>query len=488
MSFRSHPSLQAGTNNVLRTKVACTIGPASSSKESLGKLVDIGMSIARINMSHCTPENAAEIIRNLREYTDASREHPEVGVWVDINGPKVRTGKLINGTPVHLKKGDDFFFLNDSSAIGDNTKVSTSYSRELLHVGDRIFVDDGTLSFTVVERLEDCIKTVVDNNAVLGENKGINFPDRTIDDLPAISERDRKDIMFAMKQNVDFISISCIRDIEDVEEVRMILGNSNIKMLAKIENKRAMNNFESILMVADGIVIDRGYLGAEVDVDVISIAQKKMVALANTAGKPILIANQMLESMVSSPYPTRSEASDVTNAVMDGVDGLVLSGETAIGEYVMETVATMRKIIYQAELNTNYLEYQMKAMRNVAKPIHINESIASSAVLCGRQVGAAVIMVLTEVGGTARLVAKYRPLIPVIAATTVRKTARQMSANFGLIPYYHHSGPETAIRDTLLYAKDIGLCKTGDIAVITSGQVIGFLEGTTTKMQLVIVP
>ncbi|KAJ8326800.1 hypothetical protein BDV3_001441 [Batrachochytrium dendrobatidis] len=488
MPYIAHPSLQAGTNNVLRTKVACTIGPASRSKEVLSALVNSGMSIARINMSHSTYDNAAQIIRNLREYTDASKDHPEVGIWVDINGPKVRTGKLVDGKPVHLKKGDSFLFVNDSSVIGDHTQVSTNYTRELLQVGDKVFVDDGLLSFTVTERLENAVKAVVDNNGILGENKGVNFPDRRIDDLPAICEKDKKDILFAMQQNVDFISISCIRDIEDVEEVRMILGNSHTKMLAKIENKRAMNNFESILNVADGIVIDRGYLGAEVDVDVICVAQKKMVALANTAGKPILIANQMLESMVSNPYPTRSEASDVTNAVMDGVDGLVLSGETAIGEYVIETVATMRKIIYQAELNTNYLEYQMKAMRSVTKPIHINESIASSAVLCARQVGAAIIMVLTEAGGTARLVAKYRPLIPVIAATTVRKTARQMSANFGLVPYYHSTGPETAIRDTLLYAKDIGLCKAGDIAVITSGQVVGFLEGTTTKMQLVVVP
>ncbi|KAL2919823.1 Pyruvate kinase [Polyrhizophydium stewartii] len=429
-----------------------------------------------------------DIIRCLREYTDSLEEHFEVAVWIDINGPKVRTGKLAGGKPVHLKKGDEFFFVNDDSLVGDNTKVATTYTRELVRVGDKLKIDDGLLSFTVVERLENSIRTIVENNGILGENKGINFPERTIEDLPAISEKDRKDMLFAMKQDVDFISISCIRDIQDAEEVRMLLGNSQIKMLAKIENQRALSNFESILRVADGIVIDRGYLGSEVDVDIIAIAQKKMVAMANAAGKPILIANQVLESMVSNPRPTRSESADVANAVMDGVDGLVLSAETAVGEYVDETVKAMRKIAYQAELNTNYLEYQMKAMRNVPKPVHVNESIASSAVLCARQVGATIIMVITEAGGTARLVAKYRPLIPVVAATTVRKTARQLSANFGLVPYYHSGHVQTVIKDTLTYARDIGLCKAGDIAVVTSGQVIGFLEGTTTKMQLVRVP
>eukprot|EP00842_Homolaphlyctis_polyrhiza_P003560 jgi/Hompol1/4204/HPOL_003536-RA len=445
----------------------------------IARLVSAGMNVARINMSHCSQETAAQIIADLRAYTDSIVESPEVGVWLDINGPKIRTGKLAGGNPVHLKKGDEFFFVNDRDIIGDNTKVSTSYSREFVQVGDTFYVDDGLLSFRVLERLDDSIRTVILNSGVLGENKGINFPERVADDLPAVNPKDLKDIQFAIAHDVDFISISCIRDIEDVEE---------IKMLAKIENKRAMNNFDSILKMADGIVIDRGYLGAEIEVEVVAIAQKKMITLANAAGKPILVANQMLESMLTSPHPTRSEAADIANAVMDGADGLVLSAETAVGEFVIEAVETMHKIAYQAELNTNYLEYQMRAMRNVTKPIHVNESIASSAVLCARQTDAAIIAVLTEAGGTARLVAKYRPIIPVVAATTVKKTARQMTLHFGLVPYFHSRGVDTLVQDTLKYAADLGLCKTGDIAVITSGQVVGFLEGTTTKMQIVQVP
>lgn len=192
-----------------------------------------------------------------------------------------------------------------------------------------------------------------------------------------------------------------------------------------------MDNFESILKMADGIVLDRGYLGAEVDVDLVVIGQKKMIAQANVAGKSVLVANQILESMVSHPHPTRSEAADVANAVMDGVDGFVLSSETAIGNHVFEVLKVARRIATQAEKATNYLEYQMKAMRNVTKPIHVNESIASSAVLCARQVGADIIVCITEAGGTARMVAKYRPLIPVIATTMNRQTAcRNMKLNF----------------------------------------------------------
>ena len=230
---------------------------------------------------------------------------------------------------------------------------------------------------------------------------------------------------------------------------RFLLGNSQIKLIAKIENKRGMDNFESILRMSDAIVIDRGYLGAEVDIDIVATAQKRMIGLANTAGKPVLVANQVLESMKSHPRPTRSEAADIANAVMDGTDGLVLSSETAVGEYVVESINTMRKIALQAERQTNYLEYSLKQMRNVPKPIGVSESIASSAVMCARQVNANVIICLTELGGTARLVAKYRPPVPVVAATMFRKTAQQLGMCFGVVPYFHDGPQDLLISETM---------------------------------------
>ncbi|KAJ3130280.1 Pyruvate kinase [Nowakowskiella sp. JEL0407] len=452
------------------------------------------MDILRINLSHTTHEVASQIITDLHDYIDEAKIAAEVGVWVDINGPKVRTGKLPEGKDVYVEQGADFFFVNDISLIGDNTKIATTYTKELVNIGDKIFVDDGAMSFTVVERLADSIRTEADHSGYVGENKGINFPSHVIEELPALSEKDKKDLNFALDTGVDFISLSCIRNIEDVEEARLMLGNSKAKLLAKIENERSMQNFESILRLADGIVIDRGYLGAEVDVEVVTMNQKKMVALANIAGKPILVASQMLESMRVSARPTRSEAADIANTVMDGVDGLVLSAETAVGRYPVEAVETMRRIAISAEHNVNYYEYQLKMMRSIPKPVGVSESIASSAVTMARQVNASIIICATELGGTvltpfiARLVAKYRPQIPVLAATCIKQTARQLNMCFGL-RMYHHKGPiETVVDGTLRYAVEIGLAKPGQIAVVTSGQVVGFLEGVTTKMQVVTVP
>ncbi|KAJ2999713.1 hypothetical protein HDV02_001956 [Globomyces sp. JEL0801] len=466
-----HPCVLS--DGIIKTKFACTIGPgiyfllsnplASNDIDTLRALVKGGMNLARLNLSHCSHAFAVDVIANLRKIQLEDQDRSEVAIWIDVNGPK----------------------------------IATTYTKELVQIGDLMCVDDGAISFVVTERLENSIRTVVENDGVLAENKGINFPQHSIDDLPALSAKDKADVAFAVEQEVDYVSVSCLRDMDDIAELRrMLLGNSSIKILAKIENKKGMDNFESILKMADGIIIDRGYLGAEVELELVVIAQKKMINMANHAGKPIFIANQILESMRTNYRPTRSEAADVCNAVMDGADGLVLSAETAVGQYVLESLSTIRKICYKAEQNTNYLEYQMKAMRNVTKPIHINESIASSAVLAARQVGASLIVIFTELGGTARLVAKYRPVIPVLAATTIKQTARQLEAAFGLVPSYHDNSGNV-IKEALgnnssltisEYATQIGLCKSGEIAIVTSGQVIGFKEGTTTKMQVMTIP
>ncbi|KAI8855049.1 pyruvate kinase [Chytridium lagenaria] len=432
LSFHAASSM---SSEILRTKLVCTIGP--------GK----GLNVCRLNLSHCTHEFAKKVIKDLRSYIEETSNTAEVGIWIDINGPKVQC---------LFDSRDDFYFVNDETLVGDNT-------RELVKVGDKMFVDDGLLSFTVLERLPNAIRCRVDNSGYLGETSYV------IEELPAVSAKDAADISFAISQGVDFISVSCIRTIEDIEEVRMLLGNSKIKLLAKLKTS-------SILKLADGIVVDRGYLGAEVDVELVTMAQKRMIMQANVTGKSILVANQMLETMKTTPgQPSGgcwkpSLIFYVANAVMD---------ETAVGSYIFEALDTMRRIAYQAEKNTNYLEYQVKMTRSVPKPISVSESIASSAVLSAHQVNASIIVCITELGGTARLVAKYRAQIPVVAATLVRQTARQMASTFGLVPYFTL---------TVRYAYELGLCKPGDIAVITSGQSVGFLEGTTTKMQLYPVP
>ncbi len=421
-------------------------------------------------------EFARQVIADLRDYLNSTNTRAEVGIWIDINGPKVRSGPLLDGKPVHLHAGSTFYVVN-SETIGDETKVATTYTKKLLAVGDKIVIDDGLISLSVVERVDEGVKCIVDNNGILGEYKGINFPSHVIEDLPAVSEKDAQDLQFALDMQCDFISVSCIRNIQDVAEVRMLLGNSRIKLLSKIENERSLENYEAILRISDGIVIDRGYLGAEVDVEFVTTAQKQIILKANVAGKPVFVSNQMLESMREHPRPSRSESSDIANAVLDGADGLVLSAETAVGKFVVQAAKTMRRIAWHAERGNNYTEWQAKLMRTVPKPIGVSESIASSAVLCARQIDAAIIVCITEFGGTARLIAKYRPSIPIVVATLIAQTARQLNASFGVVPYYHAGEPASIVLETLRFAKELGLCKAGDTCIITSGQHIGFLEG-----------
>ncbi|KXS20159.1 pyruvate kinase [Gonapodya prolifera JEL478] len=485
---RLHPAFYGEAPNLTKTKIVATIGPASASKEAIAQFVNLGVSVFRLNMSHCTHEFALQVIKDLRSYLEETELTAEVGIWVDINGPKVRTGKLKGDKPVQLIAGQDFYVINDENYEGDEKGVATTYTKKLVEIGDKIIVDDGLIALNVVERVPEGVRCIVENSGLLGPHKGINFPSHVIEELPAVSDKDAQDLKFALDNQADFVSVSCIRNLDDVQEVRLLLGNSRTKLLSKIENERSLENFEAILKISDGIVIDRGYLGAEVDVEYVTSAQKQVIAMANTAGKPVLVSNQMLESMKDHPRPSRSEAADVANAVLDGADGLILSAETAIGKFMIEAVTTMRRISWHAEKGNNYVEWQAKLMRTIPKPIGISESIASSAVLCARQVGAACIIAVTEFGGTARLISKYRPSIPIIVATLIRQTARQMGVSFGIVPYYHPGSPETILYETVRFIVELGLAKPGDIVVVTSGQNIGFLEGTTTKMQVLNVP
>ncbi len=322
------------------------------------------MSIARLNLSHASHAFAVKVIQAIRQAEEELHLPTNIGIWVDVNGPKIRSGRLVPECEggVELYKGDVFTFLADPTILGDNTKVHANYPKEFIQVGDRVFIDDGLLSFTVTHHNGEQLQTTVDNSGVLGENKGVSFPTRIVDKMPTISAKDRNDILFALDQNVDFVSVSCIRGIADVEEMRILLGNSKIKvgapdgcgvdggtgrhrrltshlnihthmhacthahmhtcthtpslqLVAKIENRSGLDNFAGILKMADVVVIDRGYLGAEVESEVIAIAQKKMIALANTAGKPVLVANQMLESMRTHPRPTRSESAGMCDCV-----------------------------------------------------------------------------------------------------------------------------------------------------------------------------
>jgi pyruvate kinase len=389
-------------------------------------------------------------------------------------------------------------------------------------------VDDGLLSFSVNDIVSlECdqygIICSVDNAGMkhslhrymcikqtlvlgfLGESKGINLPSYSPNKI-SLTAQDIEDVKFGMDQNVDFITLSCIRTETEIMEVRKILGNTKIKILSKIENREGLERFEAILKISDGIIIDRGYLGVEIDITKIAIVQKNIIHRCQIAGKPVLLSNQILESMKELPRPSRSEASDITSAVVDGTDCIILSGETAIGQYPTESVFWLRKICSEAEHHIDYMEKQISIMKNVPKPIAISESIACSAgknaedpldfqllwcilVKCAREVNAACIIVYTEAGGTARLVAKYRPSIPVVVTTNCQRTARQLSVSFGLTSHFTEEcgsldNKEKSLQNAISFILESKLAKQGDSVIITCGQVVGFAEGTTTTMRV----
>lgn len=409
--------------------------------------------------------------------------------------------------------------------------------------GDKIYIDDGLLSFTVLRSNLESVECVIDNSGILGNRKGINLSfssssttttTTTTTTNPTnlkkqqfLRRRDREDLELARELNVEFVTVSCVRNVQDIEEIFEIIkhpvtdGSSAanekqrqhpIKLLAKIENKSGLESFEAILAASDGIIIDRGYLGVEIDLCSISTIQKLLVQGCTMAGKSVLIANHILESMKDIPRPSRSEASDIASTVFLGGDGFILSSETAIGSYPIESLQWLRRICQEAETHLDHLDFQLRMLKNLnsttTKPIPISESIASSTVKCAREVDASCIIVSTEGGGMARLIAKYRPSIPIIAGCGDDRIAAQLAASFGIIPIVVKCDgisactatnscesisacessckidPSVVVYSALKYAANLGLIDHGNRVVVASGQVDGFLDGSSTFMQV----
>eukprot|EP01137_Pigoraptor_chileana_P013721 Opistho-2@67558 len=419
-----------GVQDYCKTRIICTVGPETASVEVLQGLIEAGMDVLRVNMSHSTAEFARQVMVNLAKARTPSGK--EIGVCFDLNGPKIRTGKLKDGKAVQLQAGSRFHFMN-KDVEGDETQISTTYHGRIVSPGDKIFVDDGRISFTVVAHNGDDVETIVDNSGMLHEHKGVNIPMGDFA-LSAISEQDAKDIALALDCGVDFIAQSNVRSASDVMEVRMMLGNARVKVIAKIENKQGLERVDEILKVSDGLMLMRGYLGVEVPIETIALVQKQIVNKCNLAGKPVIIADQVLVTMVKRPIPTRAESTDTFNAVIDGTDGLMLSAETAIGAYPMESVRMCRKICHSAEQSIDYEELYYGLRRQVKLPIPVFESVASSAVKSARDVAATAIITITDTGRTARALSKYRPAVPVLVVTPNAATARQCQISKSLLP------------------------------------------------------
>ncbi len=453
-----------------KTKIICTLGPASDSEEILSDMIDAGMNVARLNFSHGThEEHAAKIakIKNVRQ-----RKKVPIPIMLDTKGPEFRIKTFKDGK-ITLKEGSVFTFTTDE-IIGDKTRVSVSFKGicDQMNPGDKILLNNGLMIFEVikVEKPDVVCKTIV--GGILSNRKSMFFPDKQLE-MVYLSEQDKADIKFGVEQGVDFIAASFVSKAKDITDIRDWLRecgspDGEIEIIAKIESRSGVNNLDEILKVCDGIMVARGDLGVEVPFEELPNIQKSLIKACRICGKRSITATEMLESMIKQPRPTRAEISDVANAVYDGSSAIMLSGETAAGAYPVEAVKAMAKIAEQAEENTSYIQHiAEKDYRTTL----LSEALAHSACTLAHDIGAKVIVVCTRTGGTARTVSRFRPMIDIIGMTTNERAYRKLALSWGVIPVMSE---EFYSVDVLFhYAKraaiNTGLVKTGDTIVLTGG-------------------
>ncbi|MEO8703473.1 MAG: pyruvate kinase [Kofleriaceae bacterium] len=426
-----------------RAKIVCTLGPASSTPERIGELIDAGMSVARLNFSHGTHEDHARMLATVR--SEADKRGKAIAALLDLQGPKIRVGKLVNGQ-VELKPGAELTITTEN-ILGDETRVSTTYSMLPRDVkpGDHILLDDGYLSLACTHVSDHEVRTVVVTGGILKNNKGINLPGVEVS-APALSEKDRIDIGFALRHGVDYVALSFVRRPEDVIEAKRLLTVDNVRIpvIAKIEKPQALERLGEIIDVADGCMVARGDLGVEMGPEKVPLWQKRIIEETNKRGKIVITATQMLESMITAPRPTRAEASDVANAVLDATDALMLSGETASGLHPIEAVRTMARIIEEIEKSSYYranIEVQDLQLATSTN------AIAHAAMTAARTMKLKTIVVVSDSGGAARLVSEYRPEAHIVCLTANETTFRRLALVWGVTPVL--IGP-TATIDELL--------------------------------------
>lgn len=465
-----------------KAKIVCTIGPASESVETLKNLIEAGMNVARLNFSHGSHEEHAARIVNIRE---ASRQTGKsVAILLDTKGPEIRTGSL-EVDAVELIEGNRIVLTTEDVA-GNAERVSITY-RELpadVTVGDTILIDDGLIGLTVEEVRPTEIVCLIKNGGTLKSKKGVNVPGVSIN-LPGITEKDAQDIEFGIKQGVDFIAASFVRKAADILEIRQILEQhgASIDIIAKIENQEGVDNVDEILVVSDGIMVARGDLGVEIPAEEVPLVQKQLIKKCNELAKPVITATQMLDSMQRNPRPTRAEASDVANAIFDGTDAIMLSGETAAGKYPVESVETMDRIALRAEQELNYREILLKqvTMKHVTITDAISQAVASAAL----DLNAAAIITATESGHTARMVSKFRPKAPIVAVTPHAGVIRRLALVNGVYPVLGeiaHTTDEMLDR-SVQESLQSGYVRHGDLVVITAGVPVREV-GTTNLMKI----
>jgi pyruvate kinase len=463
---------------VRKTKIVCTIGPSSESKHNIIQLIEAGMNVARLNFSHGDFEEHGKRIQNIKEARAALGK--TVAILLDTKGPEIRLGKL-REEPIELIEQQTIVLTTDVIE-GDAQRVSVSYAQlpKDVSIGATILIDDGTIGLRVEDVSGSDITCRIINGGVLKSRKGVNVPGVRIH-LPALTEKDAADIRFGIEQGIDFIAASFVRKASDVLAIRALLEEhraQHIHIISKIENQEGVDNLTEILAVSDGLMVARGDLGVEIPTEDVPIVQKRMIQLCNRAGKPIITATQMLDSMQRNPRPTRAEASDVANAIFDGTDATMLSGETAAGKYPVESVRTMARIALKAESCLQYREIFLQQAH--AQQSTITEAISQAVANSALDLDAKAIITPTESGYTARMVSKYRPKAPIIAVTQDEAVMRRLNVVFGVFPI---KGVPVQTSDELFaqsvrVAQESGLVTVGDLVILTAGVPVGHSGAT----------
>ncbi|MBB5172724.1 pyruvate kinase [Texcoconibacillus texcoconensis] len=469
-----------------KTKIVCTIGPSSESEETLDSLIESGMNVARLNFSHGDyDEHRARIIAIRKAAKKAGKD---IAILLDTKGPEIRT-QTLEGGEAELEEGSEVV-VSMEEVVGNKNKISVTYPGLIqdVQVGSKLLLDDGLIELEVTNIGEKELTTKVVNSGVLKNKKGVNVPGVSVN-LPGITEKDANDIVFGIEEDVDFIAASFVRRASDVLEIKELLekhGADHIQIIPKIENEEGVENIDEILEVSEGLMVARGDLGVEIPAEEVPLVQKQLIKMCNKYGKPVITATQMLDSMQWNPRPTRAEASDVANAIFDGTDAIMLSGETAAGDYPVESVQTMRDIAVRTESALKYKDILRK--RSQESEHTITDAISQSVSHTALNLDADAILTATESGHTARMISKYRPQSKILAITSSERVSRALALMWGVHPQV---GPKANSTDEMLAnaveeSMKSGFVERGDVVIITAGVPVGE-PGNTNLMKVHVV-
>lgn len=464
-----------------KTKIVATIGPASNNKKTLQELILAGMNVARINFSHGSYDEHAKVIKTIRSLS--KKLNKPVALLADLQGPKIRTGLLTDGKPVTLKTGG-VVKITSKNVPGTEAVIATGY-KHLPHdvqKGDTILIDDGLIQLRVLAKNRDTVFCAIVNGGILKEHKGINLPGVRIS-VPSLTEKDKKDCTFCINAGMDYIALSFVRTVRDILHLKALIANNraDIPVIAKIEKPEAVQNIDSILAIADGVMVARGDLGVEMHPEQVPTIQKLIISKALAANKPVITATQMLESMIYNPVPTRAEASDVANAIFDGTDAIMLSAETATGTYPVQAVQTMAKIAQQAE-SSPFMKYNLTWGKNPQEIIA--HAIAESAVYASHTVDAKAIVVFSQTGKTSRLISRQRPSKPLYCLTPFQGNYNRLSLVWGIHPLLIRSVCDTKklIGEGEKEIVEKGVVQKDDLIVIVTG--LALKSGSTNLIKI----